>query len=134
MAYIVHRRYHGKTLHGEVNLPALTYLDYYDKYIIQGNKILCLTTSEIAHQYFACDDDGCGLQRGRLTQAIQTRLAKRDDEYQDRWDKVWDDNLCLKYKRPEFDDYWLWSHDFYEAPILDLQYIASLVGAKEVMK
>lgn len=134
MAYIVHRRYRGKTLHGEVNLPALTCLDSYDKYIIQGNKVLCLTTSEIAHQYFACDDDGCGLQRGRLTQAIQTRLAKRDDEYQDRWDKVWDDKLCLKYKRPEFEDHWLWSHNFYEAPILDLQYIASLVGAKEVVK
>lgn len=134
MAYIVHRRFRGKTLSGEVNLPALTCLDSYEQYIIQGNKVLCLTTSEIAHQYFACDDDGCGLQRGRLTQAIQTRLAKRDDEYQDRWDKVWDDQLCLKYKRPEFEDHWLWNHKFYEAPILDLQYIAGLIGAKEVVK
>ena len=39
--------------------------------------------------------------------------------------------LCQKYKKAGHEDYWLWNHDFYNADIEDLKYIANLIGAKE---
>ena len=85
-----------------------------------------------AFNYFSQNDDGNGLERGRLTQAIIKRLDRKehDPTYQDRWDKVWSDPVCQKYKRSDFADHWLWNYDFYNAPLLDLQYIAKLVGVK----
>ena len=41
---------------------------------------------------------------------------------------VWADPLCQKYKRPEHEDFWIWNHDFYDAPVEDLWHIAALVG------
>ena len=43
------------------------------------------------------------------------------------WERVFDDDLTQKYKRPEHADYWLWNHDFFNAPIDDLEYIFKLV-------
>ena len=63
-------------------------------------------------------------------EAIVTTLKKQDEAHQHRWNKVWSDKLCQKYKRPEHEDYWIWSFDFYNAPVEDLRYIAGLVGAK----
>lgn len=130
MQYIVHRRYHGVCLYGEANLPRGTDCGCIGGYITVNDKIICSNKSEISHQYFALNDDGHGLERGRLTQEIQKILSKRDEHYQDRWDKVWDDPICQKYKRPEHADYWLWNHEFFEANIFDLRYIAKLVGVK----
>ena len=62
--------------------------------------------------------------------AIKATLEKRDAGYQARWNKVWADPRCERYKRPEHEDWWVWNYDFYNAPIPDLQHIASLVGAK----
>ena len=100
--------------------------------IFHDGKLLCVVTSENAHQFFARDDDGAGMLRGKLTQAIQKTLAKRDANYQNRWDKVWDDPACQPYKRIEYADFWLWNHDFFNADIDTLRHIAKLVGAKEV--
>ena len=97
-----------------------------------GDKLLCVATSENAHQFFARDDDDAGMLRGKLTQAIQKTLAKRDANYQNRWDKVWEDPTCQPYKRIEYADFWLWNHDFFNADIDTLRHIAKLVGAKEV--
>lgn len=131
MNYITHKRFKGKAITGEVNLPVFTELRQVENYLVAGDDIICLVTSENAHNYFARNDDENGMERGALTKNIRTRLNKRDDAYQDRWDLVWEDPICLKYKRPEFDDFFLWNHDFYLAPIEDLRYIANLVGAKE---
>ena len=62
--------------------------------------------------------------------SIKAKLEKRDAGYQARWDKVWDDDLCQKYRRPEHEDWWLWNHAFFNAPIPDLRHIAGLVGAR----
>ena len=131
MKYIAHKRFKGKAYCGYVNIPATTVLESTDGVIFCEGRPICFETSENAHQFFARDDDGNGMQRGRLTQAIQKRLAKRDKRHQERWDKVWDDPICQSYKRVEFDDYWLWNHNFFGAPIEDLQHIANLIGAKE---
>ena len=136
MKYIVHRRFKHNAICGEVNLPAMTECESVDNVICLEGKELCVTTSLSAHQYFARNDDGQGMLRGKLTQNIMKALEaegdpRTDTVYQAKWDKVWDDELCQQYKRIEHADFWLWNHDFYNAPIEDLRHIAALVGAKE---
>lgn len=134
--YITHRRFKGVALCGNVNLPAGTELELINGVLVHDGRPICKVTSENAHQYFACNEDGCGMLRGNLTHAIQNTLAKRngrdDPEHQARWDKVWNDPVCKKLRRKEHGDYWLWSHEFFEANIMTLRHIAWLVGAKEV--
>ena len=131
MEYIVHRRFKHRAICGEVNLPATTACEKADQYICYKGKPLCMFTSEYAHQYFARNDDSNGMLRGKLTQAIQKALAKRDANYQKRWNNVWGDPTCQPYKRVEHEDFWLWNHDFFNADIDTLKYIAKLVGVKE---
>lgn len=128
MNYIVHARFKGKAICGEVNLPALTEVELKDNMLYWQDKPLCVITSENAHKYFARNDDGNGMERGRLTQEIMRTLANTDDKYQERWDKVWDDAICQKYKRTEYADYWLWNTAFFNASIEDLQHIYQLIG------
>lgn len=130
MDYITTRRARFKGISGNVNIPYGTRVQCDNGCITFDGKALCYTTSENAHQYFARDDDGNGLLRGKLTQATMKRLAKRDKDYQARWDKVWSDEVCKPYRRAEFGDYWLWNNDWYEADIETLKYIANLVGTK----
>lgn len=131
MKYIAHRRFKRKAICGQVNIPAMTELESDGNIIIYNNGILCYEDCEDAHQFFARNDDGRGMERGKLTQAIMKRLSKRDEHYQDRWDMVWDDPACQPYKRNDYDDHWLWNHAFFNADIDVLQHIAKLVGAKE---
>lgn len=132
--YITHRRFRQKALCGDVNIPSMTACEVKDGVIFCSARPICAVTSENAHQYFAINTDGNGMERGNLTQAIQKRLAKRDAQHQVRWDKVWEDPICQQYKRTDHVDFWLWNHDFFNAPIDDLLYIADLVGAKVIGK
>ena len=43
---------------------------------------------------------------------------------------MWEDPVCQKYRRPEHEDFFLWGHAFYEAPVEDLRHIAALIGAR----
>lgn len=131
MKYIVHKRFRDKAICGDVNLPAMTVCECDGAIIRHNGNDICFVRSENAYQFFAIDEDGMGMERGRLTQAIQKTLAKRDNDYQKRWDKVWDDEICQSYKREDYDDYWLWNHAFFNADIDVLRHIANLVGAKE---
>ena len=127
MKYIVHTRFRGKAICGDVNLPALTECECDGVVIKYNDKPICFVSSENAHQYFAIDEDGMGMERGNLTQEIQTILAKRDDAHQARWDKIWGNLGFHKYKRSDYDDYWLWNHDFFNAPIKDLRHILDVI-------
>lgn len=131
MKYVVHRRFKDNAICGSINLPAMTECECEDGLITYNNTAICYATSENAHQFFAVNEDGMGMERGRLTQSIQKALAKRDGSYQERWDKVWKDSLCEEYRRKDYEDFWLWGHDFFNADIDVLRYIAKLVGAKE---
>lgn len=134
MKYIAHRRFRGKAICGELNLPAMTEVECENGVIFCGKRIICSDHSENAHQFFARNDDGHGMERGRLTQAIMKTLAKRsgrdDEAYQERWDRVWADPVCQPYKSDKHADYWLWNHEFFNAGIDVLRHIAELVGAK----
>lgn len=129
MKYITHRRFKGKAICGDVNIPAMTECETQNEYIVLDGKIICTVFSENAHLYFASNDDGRGMLRGTLTRKIVKALLNNDKDYQARWDKVWEDKLCQRYKRTEHSDHWLWNHSFYNADVNDLKYIAHLVGA-----
>ena len=131
MKYVVHKRFKDNAICGSINLPAMTECECEDGLITYNNTAICYATSENAHQFFAVNEDGMGMERGRLTQSIQKALAKRDGSYQERWDKVWKDSVCEEYRRKDYEDFWLWGHDFFNADIDVLRYIANLVGAKE---
>lgn len=125
--YIIHKRFRAITLCGKVNLPYGTELEAQGRFVLYGDNPMCCVTSQNAYDHMARNDDGMGLERGKLTTNIIKTLGTRDDNYQIRWDKVWEDELCQKYKRIEHSDYWLWNFDFFNAEIDDLRYIDNLI-------
>ena len=130
--YVAIRRYKKLSQCGNVNIPYGTECAVVNSHITCDKGTICFVASQDAFDYFSQNDDGNGLERGRLTQAIIKclELKEYDTTYQERWDKVWADPVCQKYKRSDFADHWLWNYEFYNAPLFDLQYIAKLVGAK----
>lgn len=130
--YITRKRARLNGIGGEANLPYGTAVDVVGDFLVYQDKCICFVTSQNAYDYFSCNDDGNGLIRGKLVQSIIDTLAKRDKDYQKRWDKVWDDPRCQPFRVEQSEDHWLWNFDFYNAEVDDLKYIAKLVGAKEV--
>lgn len=127
--YLCRKRARFDGISGQVNIPYGTALICQDGFLMHQNKPLCGITSQNAYDFFSQNDDGMGRERGDLVGRILSRLQKRDSGYQARWNKVWEDARCQKYKRPEHEDYWIWNFDFYNGPVEDLRHIAGLIGA-----
>lgn len=127
MQYITYKRFKDMSLSGEVNIPAFSLCEEKDDIIYYEDRPICYVKSENAHRFFTNNDDGQGVERGKLIKRIINKLAKKDSEYQNRWDKIWLDEKCQKYKKEEYADYWLWNHNFYIADIESLEYILSLI-------
>lgn len=127
--YIARKRARFKGFNGPVNIPWGAVLEEQDGLLFWNSAAVCGIKSQNAFDYFSQDNDGQGQLRGKLVGAIMSTLEKRDAGYQARWNKVWEDPRCQRYKRPEHEDWWVWNFDFYNAPISDLQHIAELVGA-----
>ena len=128
MKYIVYKRFNIQAICGEVDLPVFTECESKEGVIYYNEMPLCLVNSENAHLYFVRNDDGNGLERSRLIRSIIDKLSTNDEEYQERWDKVWSCPICRGYKRPEHSDHWVWGHAFYIANIDNLRHIANLIG------
>lgn len=131
MDYIIHTRFRGKALCGEVNIPACSPAEEENGLISVDGMPICYANSHIAHQHFSRNDDGKGLLRGKYTQAIQKKLAKVDPLRQTRWNQIWADPFCRKYKRTEHADHWLWNDDFFQADIESLEHIAGIIGVRK---
>lgn len=127
--YLCRKRARFEGISGQVNIPYGTALICQDGFLMHQNKQLCGITSQNAYDFFSQNDDGMGRERGNLVGRILSKLQKRDAGYQARWNKVWEDSRCQKYKRPEHEDHWIWNFDFYNGPVEDLRYIAALIGA-----
>lgn len=127
--YLCRKRARFDGISGQVNIPYGTALICQDGFLMHQNKPLCGITSQNAYDFFSQNDDGMGRERGDLVRRILSRLQKRDSGYQARWNKVWEDARCQKYKRPEHEDHWIWNFDFYNGPVEDLRHIAGLIGA-----
>lgn len=127
MKYITYLRFQGNSISGNINLPALTEIVEQNGTLYFQDKPICLATSENAHKHFARDDDNMGMERGSLIKQIIKLLSKQDKNYQNRWDKIWKDTLCQKFKHSFHTNNWLWNHSFYNADIKDLKYIYILI-------
>lgn len=132
--YVTVKRFKQVSMSGEVNIPAQTACTENGNIISCLNKPLCYATSENGHTYFAIDNDGKGKTRGLLIQQIKDLLKRTvlDSEsskklIDNRWDAVWESDICRPYKRKEFADHWLWNHDFYLASIETLTQIYELI-------
>ncbi len=135
--YVARRRARFRGCNGQqVNIPYGSILEAQDGVLLWKGQPLCLDTSHDAHEFFSLNDDSQGKERGELVDTILSLLEskprmteKQKEDRQHCWDKVWKDSICLKYKRAEHKDFWLWSHEFYNAPLEDLRHIALLIGA-----
>ena len=127
--YITTRRARVLAICGPVNIPWGTAVTAVDGILFLDLRPLCAHTGQTAHNFFARNDDGNGVERGTLTAAIVDKLAGKNAGHAARWEKVWRDPVCKKYRNKEHADFWLWSDDFYEAPVEDLRRIAGLIGA-----
>ena len=125
MKYIAHQRFRQRGISGDVNIPAQTECELVGNLIMHNGKPVCYATSYNGQQFFARNEDGNGMERGRLTRAIQRKLV----ECSDKWDKVWSDFACRMHKRQEDENTWHWDHSFFCADIDTLRHIAALVGA-----
>lgn len=128
--YITTKHFKGVGICGTVSIPYGTELSTKDGFIICPDGPVCAVTSQNAYDYFSQNDDGQGLERGKLVQDILRRLKRLKpsaQRYDHIWGKIWADESLQKYKRPEHADYWLWNYDFYNASIEDLTYIRNLV-------
>lgn len=129
--YIAARRARFNAIGGPVNIPYGTTVEAVDGFLERDGLCLCAVTSESAHKYFARDSDGNGLERGRLTASIIAAVSKRDRGHATRWESLWADPMACRYRRADHADFWVWSHDFFEAPVEDLRHIAAVIGLGE---
>lgn len=134
--YIVKKRAKFDSIRGPVNLPYGSRVKVIDGFLcsLRGDKI-CSVTSQNAYDYFAQDDDHMGVIRGgliddifKIIKASPSDDDKKLNERLKKWEIIWKDPVCLKYKRPEHEDFWVWNFEFFNAPISDLKYILKIIG------
>lgn len=134
MKYITIKRFKRNNPFGNFNIPYGTPIEEVNGWLLAPNGArICRDTAALMREYFARDDDGNGLERGKVAHAIIDRMHiepnETKDHWQERWNVIWEDKMCQKYKKDESETTFLWSIDFYNAPLFDLYYIARLVGA-----
>ena len=125
--YMVRRRARFLSICGPVNLPYGTEVSSDGAFLTVNGEKLCSITSQNAYDFFSRNDDGHGLERGKLVQDIRSTLERRDAKYQARWDRLWADEGANKLRRTEHEDYWLWSFAFYNADVNELRRISRLL-------
>ena len=128
--YVVRRRARFLSISGPVNLPYGTVVSSDGAFLSINDQKLCSVTSQNAYDFFSRNDDGRGLERGKLVEEITSRLEKRDARHQARWDFLWADAGANRLRRQDHADFWVWGQAFYQADIRDLEHILKLI--KEV--
>lgn len=134
MTYITTKRFKRKGIDGDFNIPYGTAIESENGYLWHEDKRICSEKSAVMREYFARDDDGLGQKRSRITHSIIDAMLMQDGEtkedWQKRWDVLWDDPVCNKYRKDYSETTFLWGIEFYNAPLLDLYHIAALAGVK----
>lgn len=132
--YICHHTYTGNTEAGHhAHIQVGERLPCIAGRIARHNASVCLVTSYVAHQYFAINDDGRGMERGYLTYeiAFAPREREHDDGYVYRFSQDELDMLCRDYP------HWLkqqapllFNHAFFQAPVEELRELAERLDIK----
>ena len=127
MKYICHKKFDKMTVCGEhMTFKKNAQLEVIGKFIAYGKKAICATTSEDAYMFFARNDDGKGIERGKLTYAIA--YAKRHPNKDNGFRFTPSEIEMLEteygqYLRKDTDTI-IFNHDFFNADIEDLREIA----------
>ncbi len=136
MRYITHHRYRGRDLGGApVNIRYGTSFETIGDFIATPEgRGLCAVTSEVAHQYFAHNDDGRGLERGALTYAIAyaPRERRGADGRRQRFSEEEIELLTRdwgRFLRQDVDTI-LFNDAFFTAHVYDLQRLADALKIK----
>lgn len=132
--YLVTKRFRGKAICGDLNLPYGTKCFAIDGWICCDKGVVCGVESQNAYDFFTRDDDGCGEQRRKLIDCIFEALKRTNqskESYDAKWDKIWGNSLCQKFKRSDYNDFWIWGYNFYHAEIPDLVYINDIITKGE---
>ena len=143
MKYVVTRRFRGKTVacdeNGkplEMNIPYGTEFPVMAGYIAtEDGKAICKTTSYNAQHYFAINDDGRGLERGKYTYAIAFAHREKitpegfvfrfsEEEQKILWTK-W-----TKFLKTEHESVILFNDAFFAADVEELKLLASELNIK----
>ena len=125
--YIVRRRARFLSICGPVNLPYGTEVSSDGAFLTVNGEKLCSITSQNAYDFFSRNDDGHGLERGKLVKDIRRTLERRDAKHQARWDKLWADAGANRLRRADHKDFWVWNHNFYNADVNELRRIRLLL-------
>ena len=126
--YICIKKFNQQGIGGKFNIKCGEIVKSDGERIYYKDIPVCMVRSENAYTYFAIDEDNQGKERGRLINQIKTALAKRDNNYQKRWDKLWSDFSANILRRQDYADYWIWDLPFYQTSIENLQRIYKLIS------
>lgn len=131
MNYITHKRFKEKGMSTKnYNIPYATELQTKNQIIYYNNEPICYVTSENGHKFFSRNDDGQGLERGRLTYAIAygDRKANKNDGF--RFTPEERDMLVTDYSHFLVDntEWILFNHNFFNADVEELTELAKKLG------
>lgn len=136
MKYITHNRFKKLAACGEaVNIPYGTEMETAGNFIITTEgKPICYATSEAAKMHFARNDDGQGLERGKLTWAIaySQRVRTGPNGRQQRFTEEEIELLERKWAHFLRQDVEviLFSEDFFAAAVPELKELADALHIK----
>ena len=130
MEYICHHHYNKFGASGKLyNFKPGARLDVIGRFIAYKNAAVCATTSEDAYRYFARNDDGQGMKRGKLTYEIaySERRPNKEDGY--RFTPEEREILSTDYARfiRQDSDMIIFNSDFFNAEISELEEIKERV-------
>lgn len=131
MKYICHRKYNKIGACNELyNIEVGQTFFTIGKYIADDSKAICHIASEDAFKYFAKDDDGQGLERGRLTYEIAYADRHPNSNNGFRFTEAERDMLVEQYGQYIKDntEYLRFNYDFFNADVNIIKEIANKLG------
>lgn len=134
--YMVRKRLRGiDTERKEVNIPYGTILECQAGWIRYRGRVLCFEDCQMQKNYLVQANSPNPKERATVIEDILYLLRrpgnhatpKEIQAYDSRWKAIWDDSELQKYRRNDFEDYWLWNNKFYDAEYVELLYILNKI-------
>lgn len=108
MIYICHNDFSGNSLSGPVEIPRAAILQEENGILYYKSQPVCLTASQAGKDHFARNNDGRGLERGRLTgeivnlkPSVPVPAVPDRDEGAQEWESYWEEYRRMSARRSE---------------------------------
>lgn len=132
MEYICHRPYRGVCAAGKKHFfKKGSKLECVNGWLIKGREAICHTNSELAHLYFARNDDGQGFRRGELTHKIAYADRHPNEDNGFRFTPKECEMIETEYGKwvKQEAETLLFNNDFFNAEIGELEELANKLEA-----